>query len=580
MRRHLLLLLSLLACQLGFAQNYNVIEPELQEVLNSKSADMISVNIILKSEANISHLRKNIQSMEDAKAQRQIVVSELKSFSEQSQKDILSLLKAGETSGDVKDITAHWLSNMITCTASKDYIYLLSEHYDIKIIGYNETQFLLWNEKAKEVEAQRGMTQNIKHVNANKAWNEGYTGKGVLVGVIDTGVNFHKDLEKNLWDGGEEYPNHGYNTFENSHDIHDGFNHGTHCAGIICGDGTSGTQTGIAPDATVMCIKVMDDAGGGNANTVCSGIEFAIEHGADVLNMSLGFPNASMSTREALRQTYENALEANVAIMTAVGNDGMLSLTFPVPNSVRVPGGCPPPWLHPDQQVNPGGLSACIAVSAVNYYNVVADFSSRGPFTWQTSSYEDYPYLPGREIGLIRPDVCAPGVGIISCSNTNSSGYISMDGTSQATPCVTGVVCLMLQKKPYLTPAQICEALETTATKLSETKSNETGSGCVNAMLALEEIEDYQDITGIEDKLANNVSIYPNPVKDRLYIETESEIEDIVVFDIYGKSQNLRISESQNLNISIDVSNLNSGVYFVKINTANGNIVKRFVKEL
>ena len=578
MRRHLLLLLSLLACQIGFAQNYNVIEPELQEVLNSKSADMISVNIILKSEANISHLRKNIQSAEDAKAQRQVVVSELKSFSEQSQKDILSLLKAGEASGDIKDITAHWLSNMITCSASKDYIYLLSEHYDIKIIGYNETQFLLWNEKAREVEVQRGMTQNIKHVNANKAWNEGYTGKGVLVGVIDTGVNFHKDLEKNLWDGGEEYPNHGYNTFENSHDVHDGFNHGTHCAGIICGDGTSGTQTGIAPDATVMCIKVMDDAGGGNANTVCSGIEFAIEHGADVLNMSLGFPNASMSTREALRQTYENALEANVAIMTAVGNDGMLSLTFPVPNSVRVPGGCPPPWLHPDQQVNPGGLSACIAVSAVNYYNVVADFSSRGPFTWQTSSYEDYPYLPGREIGLIRPDVCAPGVGIISCSNTNSSGYISMDGTSQATPCVTGVVCLMLQKKPYLTPAQICEALETTATKLSETKSNETGSGCVNAMLALEEIEDYQDITGIEDKLANNVSIYPNPVKDRLYIETESEIEDIVVFNIYGRRQQTTVNGQQTL--SIDVSNLNSGVYFVKINTANGNIVKRFVKEL
>ena len=579
MRRHLLLLLSLLACQIGFAQNYNVIEPELQAVLNSKNADMISVNIILKSEANISHLRKNIQSTEDAKAQRQVVVSELKSFSEQSQKDILSLLKAGEASGDVKDITAHWLSNMITCTASKDYIYLLSEHYDIKIIGYNETQFLLWNEKAREVEVQRGMTQNIKHVNANKAWNEGYTGKGVLVGVIDTGVNFHKDLEKNLWDGGEEYPNHGYNTFENSHDVHDGFNHGTHCAGIICGDGTSGTQTGIAPDATVMCIKVMDDAGGGNANTVCSGIEFAIEHGADVLNMSLGFPNASMSTREALRQTYENALEANVSIMTAVGNDGMLNLTFPVPNSVRVPGGCPPPWLHPDQQVNPGGLSACIAVSAVNYYNVVADFSSRGPFTWQTSSYEDYPYLPGREIGLIRPDVCAPGVGIISCSNTNSGGYISMDGTSQATPCVTGVVCLMLQKKPYLTPAQICEALETTATKLSETKSNETGSGCVNAMLALEEIEDYQDITGIEDNFTNNVSIYPNPVKDRLYIETESEIEEVIVYDIFGRHQVTETPSHQEM-ISIDISNLNSGVYFVKINTTNGNIVKRFVKEL
>ncbi len=576
MKRHLLLLLSLLACQLGFAQNYNIIEPELQEVLEQKNDDMISVNIILKSEANISHLRKDIKSAEDAKAHRQAIVGELKNFSEQSQEDIMSLLKAGEASGDVKDIKAHWLSNMISCTASKNYIYLLSEHADIKIIGYNETQFLLWNENAKEVEAQRGMTQNIKHVNANKAWDEGYTGKGVLVGVIDTGVNFHKDLEKNLWDGGEEYPNHGYNTYENSHDVHDGFNHGTHCAGIICGDGTSGTQTGIAPDATVMCIKVMDDAGGGNANSVCSGIEFAIEHGADVLNMSLGFPNASMSTREALRQTYENALEANVAILTAVGNDGMLNLTYPVPNSVRVPGGCPPPWLPPDQQINAGGLSACIAVSAVDYTNKVADFSSRGPFTWQTSSYEDYPYLPGREIGLIRPDVCAPGVGIISCSNTNSGGYISMDGTSQATPCVTGVVCLMLQKKPYLTPAQICEALETTATKLSETKSNETGSGCVNATLVLEEIEDYSDITGINDSFTNNIEIFPNPVHDVLFIETENEIEEVVVFDVYGRR--LSTVNGQQSTV-IDLAGLNTGIYFVKINTKEGNIVRRIVKD-
>ena len=579
MRKHLFLLLSLLICHFGFAQNHNVIEPELQEVLNQKDNDMISVNIILKSEINISNLRSNAKNIEDVKAHRQAIVGELKNFSEESQKDILSILKAGEASGDIKDIKTHWLSNMISCTASKDYIYLLSGHSDVKILGYNKTEYLLWNEKAKTAEPQRGMTQNIKHVYADKAWNEGYTGKGVLVGVIDTGVNFHKDLEKNLWDGGEEYPNHGYNTFENSHDLTDGYNHGTHCAGIICGDGTSGTQTGIAPDATVMCIKVMDDGGGGNANTVCSGIEFAIEHGADVLNMSLGFPNAAMSTREALRQTYENALKANVAIVTAVGNDGMLNLTYPVPNSVRVPGGCPPPWLHPDQQANPGGLSACIAVSAVNYYNNVADFSSRGPFTWQTSSYEDYPYLPGREIGLIRPDVCAPGVGITSCSNKNSSGYINMDGTSQATPCVTGVICLMLEKKPYLTPAQICEALETTAAKLSETKSNETGSGCVNAMLALQEIENYEDITGVNDNYMTEVNVYPNPVKDRLYIETSTQIQSIEVYDIYGRVQNLRNSETQELRNSIDVSNLNSGIYFVKIKSEEGNIVKRIIKD-
>ena len=579
MRKHLLLLLSLLICHYGFTQSYNVIEPELQEVLNQKGNDMISVNIILKSEIVVGDLRYDVKDIDDLKAYRQAVVGELKSYSERSQSEVLSLLKAGEASGDVKDITTHWLSNMITCTASKEYIYLLSEHIDVKILGYNKTEFLLWNEKATAVEPQRGMTQNIKHVYADKAWNEGYTGKGVLVGVIDTGVNFHKDLEKNLWDGGEEYPNHGYNTFENSHDLTDGYNHGTHCAGIICGDGTSGTQTGIAPDATVMCIKVMDDGGGGNANTVCSGIEFAIEHGADVLNMSLGFPNAAMSTREALRQTYENALKAKVAIVTAVGNDGMLSLTYPVPNSVRVPGGCPPPWIHPDQQANAGGLSACIAVGAVNYYNNVADFSSRGPFTWQTSSYEDYPYLPGREIGLIRPDVCAPGVGITSCSNKNSSGYENMDGTSQATPCVTGVICLMLEKKPYLTPAQICEALETTAKKLSETKSNETGSGCVNAMLALQEIENYEDITGVDDNYIINVNVYPNPVNDRLYIETQTLAQTLTVeiYDVYGRHQVTETPSHQD-NLAIDVTDLNSGVYFVKVVTNEGEAVKRIIK--
>ena len=85
-----------------------------------------------------------------------------------------------------------------------------------------------------------------------------------------------------------------------------------------------------------------------------------------------------------------------------------------------------------------------------------------------------------------------------------------------------------------------------------------------------------------EVALAENdkiLCIYPNPVKNILVIESESELEEAVVYDIFGKSQNLRISESQNLRTSIDVSNLNSGIYFVKINTANGNIVKSFVKE-
>ena len=161
-----------------------------------------------------------------------------------------------------------------------------------------------------------------------------------------------------------------------------------------------------------------------------------------------------------------------------------------------------------------------------------------------------------------------------------------MDGTSQAAPCVTGVVCLMLQKKPYLTPAQICEALETSATKLSETKSNETGSGCVNALLALEEIEDYENLNGNDpdsiEELTSAVNIYPNPVNDILYIETQTLTMTqtmtltVEIYDAFGRQWST-VNGQQSL--SIDVSNLNSGVYFVKINTANGNIVNKFIKK-
>jgi hypothetical protein len=80
------------------------------------------------------------------------------------------------------------------------------------------------------------------------------------------------------------------------------------------------------------------------------------------------------------------------------------------------------------------------------------------------------------------------------------------------------------------------------------------------------------------DETSAGFNIYPNPVQDKLYIETEAEIEEVVVYDVYGRVQNLRNSETQKLRNSIDVSNLNSGVYFVKIKTEEGNIVKRIIK--
>lgn len=551
----------------------DVIEDKLQEILNHNKGEKISVNIILKAQMNHDDLKVMTRTAADKESQRSLTVNELKKYSERNQYDVLSILKTEEKRNSVSNIRCHWLVNAINCKLTSDVIYKLATHPDVASIAYDE-KYNLFSDMAtvSNVEPERAVTTNIKHVQADKVWEQGYTGKGVVVAMLDTGINKdHIDLKDNLWDGGDEYPNHGYNTYDNNHDINDGFQHGTHCAGIICGKGAAGTQTGVAPDATLMTIKVVDDAGSGGASTIAAGMEFALEHGADVLNMSLGIPSivASAATREMLRSACVNTMEAGVVAAVAVGNDGQLQISFPVPNSVRVPAGCPPPWLHPDQQENAGGLSCCIAVGAVDSNNDRAPFSSIGPFTWQETSYADYPYEPG--IGLIRPDVCAPGVNIKSCDPNSNNSYILMDGTSQAAPCVTGVIALMLEKNPDLTPAQICMILETTATQLSDNKDNYTGSGCINALAAIEQVQAVVDINDVYDA---KFIVYPNPTDNKIYVETDENVTEINVMNVVG------INVMTNLNTNnVDVSQLADGVYFVKIKTDKGEAIKKFIKK-
>ena len=82
----------------------------------------------------------------------------------------------------------------------------------------------------------------------------------------------------------------------------------------------------------------------------------------------------------------------------------------------------------------------------------------------------------------------------------------------------------------------------------------------------------------ISDIITDNISIYPNPVQDRLYIEAETEVEEVVVYDIYGRHQVAKTPSHQG-NLVVDLSNLKAGIYFVKINTEKGNIVKRIIKQ-
>ena len=157
------------------------------------------------------------------------------------------------------------------------------------------------------------------------------------------------------------------------------------------------------------------------------------------------------------------------------------------------------------------GTSCVICVGAVDFNDAIGSFSSEGPSTWSdVAQYNDYPYSSGSptNIGLIRPDVCAPGVNVKSLDWSTTNGYCLKSGTSMATPCVAGTIALMLSKDHELTPAQIDEILERTAISLTLHKSNDFGSGRIDALAAVNAVGD----DGIEE-IDSNVCVYPKPTK-------------------------------------------------------------------
>ena len=391
MKRFLLLvLLSFCLINLAFAQQMAVIDPELYTLMNSKSGGKINVNIILKEkiDANQFNVRKSFGSRD---AQRTYIMEKLKAQTEKSQADLLKTLKANERSVQVTDIKCHWITNMINCNATPDAILKIAEHPDVEAVFYNKLQKLILDTKVENtVQTRATNATNVTQVNAPQVWNLGITGKGVVVAVIDSGVNTsHEDLKDHLWNDGNGH--YGYNTYSGNYDVTDDFGHGTHCAGTVCGDGTSGTATGIAPEATLMCIKAMGSDGNGTVDSMIEAVEYAVDNGADVISMSVGISGPDDYSSAVFRNLFENTLGSNVVVTAAAGNDGNSLSTYPTPKNINTPGNCPPPWIHPDQEANAGDKTSVICVGALDEEATgKRPGSSVGPVTWQSTSWADY----------------------------------------------------------------------------------------------------------------------------------------------------------------------------------------------
>ena len=588
MKKLFFALIALTFAFVGLAQNF-VIDSSLNDELKTMDDnEKVKINILMKSQSNAADLQRVAMAFATKAERRDFVVNTLKHQAKESQSELMILLNNLEVNGSVEEVRPLWIVNSVSCFANKFAILEIAKRDDILTV-YHIEEFQCVESEDVTTPAERcigrEIAENVTKVNADKVWELGYTGEDVLVAVIDTGANLnHTDLQGRLWDGGAEYPNHGYDFYSHDNDPSDTHGHGTHVAGTIVGSGASGTQTGVAPGAKVMVLKVFHGEDNLTEPTMwVEAMQFALEHGADVMNMSLGQPMPNASEKLVLRQACDNTLAAGVVAAVCAGNFRQMSGFAPRPYNIWSPGDCPPPYLHEDQMVNAGGTSCVISVGAVDFDDVIAYLSSFGPSTWtDVAQYNDYPYSSGSStnIGLIRPDVCAPGINVKSLDYSNTHGYCLKNGTSMATPCVAGTIALMLSKDHELTPARIDEILEGTAVPLTAHKSNDYGSGRIDALAAVQAVENY----GVEEIEDDGFVVYPNPANNIIYIKYNtvkaqlltSPQDDELTVSIYSIDGKLIKKCVPNHN-QIQTDDLGRGVYLLKISTVIGEVFKRIV---
>lgn len=546
MKRFLAFLVLLMCLSTAFGQSQRVI-------------------VVMSEKYDNTQLSRQTRNMTKAE-RRDFVISERMAFCYASQQDVMEFLQGFRD--EVSGIEQYWGFNGFRCEASENVIALLEKREDVAYVYRDDKKKMVPDMVESQSGESKDIAWHVDKVNAPAVWNyngsTGYYGDGVIVAVVDSGVDYnHVDIAGSMWDGGEYFPHHGYDMCNLDDDPMDDYCHGTHVAGIIAGQGNAGIQTGIAPGAKIMAVKVLDSSGYGTDSDLISGVHFAMNHGADIINLSLGDPE--MGPSSTYRDLFISVQDAGIIAAVAAGNVGDTQYTYAVPFNVECPGNCPPPWLHPDQvNLISGGTSGVVCVGATDANDTHCGFSSVGPVTWaagpHVGDYNDYPYENGdaSQPGLIRPDISAPGANVTSLNYQTVTGYVAYDGTSMATPCVAGVLALLLDANPELMPAELDSIIELTAANAGNTvKNNMTGSGRIDALAAINALYHH----GPTDLQAN---------LDGEYVSLSwTEAENAVSYNVYRDG----LAVANNLTSPVYTDHLTYAgkyTYYVKAQLNNG----------
>ncbi|MFC0015454.1 MULTISPECIES: S8 family peptidase [Allobacillus] len=293
----------------------------------------------------------------------------------------------------------------------------------------NHPQIKFVEENAKAKAYGQTVPYGIPQVEGTTAQDNGFSGDGVKVAVLDTGIDrSHSDL--NVAGGFS-----AYDSGANADPYNDGSGHGTHVAGTIAAQDNNLGVLGVTPNVELYAVKVLDNQGSGTYADIAEGIEWAIQNNMDVINMSLG----GSSSSSILKEYSDLAYDSGILVVAAAGNEGS--------------------FLWFDTVGYPAAYDSVVAVAAVDENNQRGSFSSVGS----------------------QVELSAPGVQILSTVPGN--GYDSYNGTSMASPHVAGVAAQVWQAKPGLSNVQLRQLLRDTAEPLGAQR--EYGYGLVQSMDAI-----------------------------------------------------------------------------------------------
>ncbi len=308
-----------------------------------------------------------------------------------------------------------------TNTYTLYYFPIIFRRFCATSFGYNET-----------------LRYNLEKINIEEAWLSCYQGQGVTVAVVDTGVDLdHPDLQANLVTG---------KTFVSGTSMpDDDQGHGTHMAGIIAAVNNNGGIIGVAPEASLMPVKVLDQQGSGSIYDVADGIEWAVINDAEVINLSLGTVADSATLKAAIDYAYNNG----VLLVAAGGNCG---------DSAYFLNGC----SYQDQPVYPGAYTNVMAVASTDSHDNQSSFSNQGSYI----------------------EIAAPGSNIYS--TYPSSTYATQSGTSMAAPHVAGLAALVWSQNSSWTNQEVRAQIRNTAQDLGASGwDNQFGYGRIDAAAAM-----------------------------------------------------------------------------------------------